>query len=357
MPEHPYKLFPSRQFWSRAVANNFDAGDTSTTTIPLITKNDKIASAGSCFAANLVPFLEKEGFNYIRTENTEPFFSQIPAENMSYAKFSAAYGNIYTTRQLNQLLLRCLGDFHPIEDRWITPQGVFDPFRPGLRYYATCEREFELLTEAHLKATLAAFMTCDVFIFTLGLTEAWRSKIDGAVYPACPGTIAGAFSPERHEFINFQVNEVAQDLFSFIHRLRTINSAVRIVLTVSPVPLVATASEQHVLVATVYSKSVLRVAAEMACTQIPDVFYFPAYEIASGPQAPDDFFAADKRTISETAVNTIMSAFLSQCDQKSVKEKTAQVDHSEPEQKPSANLSAFSQFLVDVECEEAALDC
>jgi len=160
-----------------------------------------------------------------------------------------------------QLLQRCLGQFHPSEDRWQSPNGVIDPFRPGLRYPAASNREFDLLTAQHIERTLTGLRQANVFVFTLGLTEAWISTIDGAVFPACPGTVAGSFDPQRHAFKNFSVAEVVADLETFISLLRSINPEVRIILTVSPVPLVATATGRHVLAATLYSKSVLRAAA------------------------------------------------------------------------------------------------
>src|SRR3546814_18373073 len=49
----------------------------------------------------------------------------------------------------------------------------------------------------------------------------------------------------------------------FLKRLKAINPRVKVVLTVSPVPLIATYEPAHVLCATTYSKSVLRVAATM----------------------------------------------------------------------------------------------
>ena len=146
--------------------------------------------------------------------------------------------------------------------RWPTATGVVDPFRPGLRYHARSEREFDLLTAAHLRAVRAVFEQATVFIFTLGLTEAWCSTADGAVYPACPGTVAGEFDPQRHRLINFRVDEVIADLGAVIELARTINPTLRWVLTVSPVPLVATATGRHVLTASTYSKAVLRVAAD-----------------------------------------------------------------------------------------------
>ena len=51
---------------------------------------------------------------------------------------------------------------------------------------------------------------------------------------------------------------------SFIDALREVNPGRKAVLTVSPIPLVWGARrDAHVLAATTYSKSVLRVAAEM----------------------------------------------------------------------------------------------
>ena len=54
--------------------------------------------AGSCFASNLIPFLERAGFTYLRTEQPPPFLRELP-ENLGYRNFTAAYGNIYTARQ------------------------------------------------------------------------------------------------------------------------------------------------------------------------------------------------------------------------------------------------------------------
>src|SRR5215470_4003311 len=112
---HPYKSFPSRQFWSRAVVETFDPSDIATVPRPLIRRGDRIVSAGSCFGANLVPYLENNGFCYLRTEHQHPAFGRVAPEAMSYATYSAAYGNVYTARQLYQLLLRALGRFSPQE--------------------------------------------------------------------------------------------------------------------------------------------------------------------------------------------------------------------------------------------------
>jgi hypothetical protein len=351
----PYSRKSNRAFWSRSVSSGFTAQDTLDNAIPLININDIVVSAGSCFAANLVPYLEQVGITYLRTELPHKAFADLP-ENFGYRGFSAAYGNIYTARQFRQLLDRSLGLFRPLEDRWNVGEHVLDPYRPGLRYPARSNVEFDLLTAQHLRATRSAFEQCTLFVFTLGLTEAWVSKQDGAVFPACPGTIAGTFDPERHAFHNFTVEEVREDLKAFVGRLRSINPNARVILTVSPVPLVATAGDEHVLVATTYSKSVLRVAAGEVAGSESNVYYFPAYEIVTGPQAPHDYFEVDRRNVSKAGVDAVMNALLSRCiDSAQLMPPSRNV--SDTQAAPSGDSTMeLSRLISEAECEEAMAD-
>jgi hypothetical protein len=337
---HPYKSAPDSAFWSRAVAANWNPHQL--VDAPLLRKDDRVASAGSCFASSLVPYLERAGLTYVRCEARHPLFSKFH-EPFGYDNFSAAYGNIYTARQMLQLIQRCAGTFQPHENRWITPNSIIDPFRPGLKYeIAESEQEFERLRAQHLNRVLDVISTATVFIFTLGLTEAWQSKDDGAVFPACPGTIAGTFDPDRHGFRNFTVSEIAADLREMIRAARLINPSLRFILTVSPVPLVATATSNHVLTATIYSKSVLRVAAGDVADTEPAVSYFPSYEIVTGPQAPHSFFEPDRRSVSRKAIDAVMDVFLSHCEVGAA---------ANP--KPTISIATLSAALSEAECEEA----
>jgi hypothetical protein len=357
---HPYQRIPVTGFWSRAVATNFDPSALVRTSVPLVRRHDRVASAGSCFAAHLIPFLEASGLTYLRTEFRHTAFQPIASEHLGYASFSAAYGHVYTVRQLLQLFRRSMGEFAPVEDRWVTPDGVIDPFRPGLRYHALTEREFDLLTRSHLRAVRSMFEQTNVFIFTLGLTEAWVSRVDGAVFPACPGTVAGVFDEARHAFVNFTVSEMTADLSEFVEALRRVNPSVRLILTVSPVALVATATNTHVLCANTYSKAALRVVAEEATHRHHRVTYFPAFEIVTGPQAPSTFLGADRRSVSDLAVQTVMSAFLAHCQrpganpvESTVRSAAERARDSDAHRTSGRSLSAV---LADAECEEAMQD-
>jgi hypothetical protein len=349
---HPYKTQPDHAFWSRSVSAHWHPAETVAPGKTLLGAGDRVVSLGSCFAANLVPYLRHHGFDYVMSEPRHPAFGKAPPDNYSYDKFSAAYGNIYTARQFRQLLDRAWGRFRPKEDRWQVDEEIIDPFRPGLLYRPRSDGEFDVLTQHHLACVKAAFEKATVVIFTLGLTEAWCSRADGAVYPACPGTVAGTFDPAKHVFHNFSVAEIADDLAAIDRALQDIRSGMRLILTVSPVPLVATATGRHVLVASTYSKSVLRVASEEIERQCPHVTYFPAYELVTGPQAPDDFFEADRRNVSRKGVDHVMAAFLARCETSApplAADEGQQTARSE-------DLSRLSQLVGTVECEELAAE-
>lgn len=357
MRKSPFVTFPAKAFWSKSVSSGWSARKLVSDSAPLLRGGDKIMSAGSCFAANIIPHLERAGFEYVRSEwltMLRGFSFRAAPENFNYDTYTAAYGNIYTARQLLQTLRRSRGLFKPKECVWEEEDKFTDPFRPGLRYFSRSMLEFEMLTRQHLNCIVDGFRRATVFIFTLGLTEAWVSRADGAVYPSCPGTIAGAFDDAKHKWINLSVDETRSDLNAFIREVRAINKNLRIIITVSPVPLVATASRRHVLEATTYSKSVLRVAAAQVAEQNADVIYFPAYEIITGPQAPADFFESDRRQVSQSGVLAVMDALMSasECNRSDFN-KGLRADSVSLE---NENFDRLASKIIERECEEAIVD-
>ena len=355
LKNNPYLTQASTAFWSRSVSRNFSADSlwSRDSQRSFFAKNDLIVSAGSCFASNLIPWIEKVGLEYVRTEELPFQFKKLP-ENLGYRNFSAAYGNIYTARHLLQLYQQALGLRVPVEDRWYVDGMVVDPFRPGMAYPAASDAEFDMLKASHLKSVRKAFNKASVFVFTLGLSEAWHSKVDGSVFPACPGTISGEFDEAIHEFKNFSVEEIVDDLTKFIELLRETNPQVRFIITVSPVPLVATATKSHVLLASTYSKAVLRVAAERVCSQLDDVSYFPAFEIITGPQAPFDYFESDRRNVSEIGVTAVMNSLFRELVTREI--DTSNISEPSPYASHGQLMSDISQQIAKAECDEVMLD-
>jgi hypothetical protein len=308
---------------------------------------DKIATAGSCFAQHVSRHLRQRGLSCFITEPGHPMLSPQLAESFGYDIYSARYGNIYTTRQLLQLWRRATGRFQPVEDAWVENGVWFDPFRPTIQPGGfPTQREYKVQRSQHFAAVRRMFEQADVFIFTMGLTECWASRDDGAVFPLCPGVAAGTFDPQQHLFVNLSVDEVVADMTHLLHEVREVNPKLRLILTVSPVPLAATAEEAHVAVATCYSKAVLRVAAGILA-RMPGVFYFPAYEIVTAPG--QDYFAADRRSVREAGVERVMTLFFEHLFR----------DAPPPALEAQRGEDAFlreSRRVVDILCEEALLD-
>jgi hypothetical protein len=192
------------------------------------------------------------------------------------------------------------------------PNGRYaDPFRPTIEPEGFSSlAELETARSEHLAAVRRMFETLNVLVFTLGLTEAWRARADGAVFPVAPGVAAGEMDMQRYEFVNFTDAEVTADLAFFIDRLLQINPKARVILTVSPVALSASYEDRHVLVSNTYSKAVLRVAAERISQQYPCCDYFPSYEIITGSFNRGRYYAEDLRTVTPEGVNHVMRLFL-----------------------------------------------
>lgn len=309
----PYTDLPDSAYWRRAVSSVAPQDVDPALGAKLsfqIESGDRVMTAGSCFAQHIARYLTAAGFNLLISEPPHPIASAKIAADFNYGVFTARYGNIYTTRQLLQLLHRAYGDFLPQEDIWKEGDRFVDPFRPRIQPggFATLE-EYQADRQRHFAAVRRAFEELDVLIFTLGLTESWCSSLDGAVFPVCPGVAGGVFDETRHRFHNFDAAEVTADLLAFIDGLRRVNPSAKVLLTVSPVPLVATAEPRHVIVSTVYSKSVLRVACEQVCARREMVQYFPSYEVIAGSFSRGAYFGPDAREVTEQGVSHVMRLF------------------------------------------------
>ncbi|MDZ4789813.1 MAG: GSCFA domain-containing protein [Hyphomicrobiales bacterium] len=303
----PYTSLPDHAFWRRAVESCEDNVDPIVAPKFKIGKSDKVATAGSCFAQHVSRYMQLYGANYFVAEEAHPLLTPELVTRFNYGVYSARYGNIYTQRQLLQLIQRAYGAFTPKDGVWRDKYRYVDPFRPFIqpRGFAS-KSEFVADRDQHFAAVRAMFETLDVFVFTLGLTECWRSTEDGAVYPVCPGCGAGEHDAARHEFINYNYTNAADDMRAFLAELRRVNAGAKVLLTVSPVPLIATNSRLHVLPATVYSKSVLRTVAGDIAAEHDFVDYFPSYEIVTGSHTRGAYFEPDLRSVTETGVRKVM---------------------------------------------------
>ena len=354
---NPYVGLPDYQFWKKEPAiTNPKAFDPVIKADFVIKKQEPVVTAGSCFAQHVARYLTSSGFNHLITENAHPLINEDTAKAFNYGMFAARYGNIYTARQLKQLLLRAYGQIQPIDTAWEgkDPNTVVDPFRPQIQPGGFSSQE-ELIADqtTHFLAIRKAIESMSVFVFTLGLTECWIDKRDGTVYPLAPGVAGGIYDPSKVEFHNFSLKETFDDLLFSLNLIRALNQNVKFILTVSPVPLNATREDKHVFVSTTYSKSILRVAAEEASRSLENCAYFPSYEIITSPYSRGAYFDTDCRNVTEEGVNHVMNLFLAHYGDQ---DSEAYIDsHKELQEQTREQISAM-QNVLDVLCDEEAID-
>jgi hypothetical protein len=137
--------------------------------------------------------------------------------------------------------------------------------------------------------------------------EAFCHRDSGTVFPIAPGVLGGSYDPAVHVFQNFSVSETVKAFRDFMAMAREENPGLRFLITVSPVPLAATASGDHVEVATVRSKSILRAACDEIVQADEGVDYFPSYEIITSPSTGGRFYHENLRDVTEEGVATVMA--------------------------------------------------
>jgi hypothetical protein len=263
-----------------------------------VTRATPIGSAGSCFAAEIRSVLIEEGFNYVTTEPN--------------ALTCAAWGPLYNVPSMRQLVEKAFGLTRTpqlvalkqhMKSDYTAGFDIVDPFRQNIRFGSL--EEYEDNYQRHLDAAREALLKCEVFILTLGMNEIWYLKSDGSILTRMLWDMSPALFDRRI----LTVQENVEELNRMLEVWRNHNPAIKLIVTVSPVPLHATfqGDHTHVIAATCHAKSTLRAAAEEFVRHKRDVFYFPAYETVM--YCTEKPFLADNRHVTPEAVAKVAKLF------------------------------------------------
>ena len=344
---NPYQSLESRAFWAPAVGQRemMDINDLWRPKFD-IAPNMRTATFGSCFAQHFAAALRDRGFSWMEAEAPPPRTPPQIARRYNYGVFSARTGNIYTTSLLLQWLQWAIGHSAPPDEVWEQDGRFFDPFRPAIEPNGFISKdELRASRQLTLGALRRIMRNAELFVFTLGLTESWRASNGTHEYPMCPGTVAGEFDPAQHHFVNQDYPFVQKHLQAALDLIESVNPSVRVLLTVSPVPLTATNSGNHVLVATTESKSILRAVAGATARARDNVDYFPSYEIINSAPFRGAFFESNQRSVGQAGVAHVMSQFFAGLG-----------DVKAPFPDMSDTTSPEAQSMEDAACEEALLE-
>jgi len=301
------KLNPNAVFWPnpihatepRDLFNELPFAET----YGIIDRTTALGSAGSCFAMEIAHRFQANGYNYV----IEQHQTAEPQVNTNYADASAAWGIIFNIPALRQLVEKSFGKRKLPKLLWKMERNgklhYRDPFREDIEF-ASIE-EFEVEYDEHLAACRRVFLNCQAFVMTLGLNEIWTLKSDGSIFSRCPWSFSAALVEKK----TLTVQENVAELQTMLDLWRSYNPGLKLILTVSPIPLHGTfrGDKQHVIAANCHAKSVLRVAAEEFVSRNKDVFYFPSYETVM--YCTKNPWQADQRHVSKDTVDGVMRLF------------------------------------------------
>lgn len=307
----PYQNLEDRAFWRACVGRDDNDALAQLWSPKLeLCRTTPLMTAGSCFAQHLHRALVRGGWTVLQGEDMSTRLPNRLRHRYGYNLFSARYGNIYTARQFRQLVEQALSDAPPPALIWEKDGRYFDALRPAVEPEGLgTPDEVRHSRAEHMRAVRTVLEQAACIVLTLGLTECWIDRDTGLALPTAPGTIAGSYDPDRVDLHNLTQAEVIEDLRAARDLLRAHGLQARFLLTVSPVPLVATASGGHVGPATAYSKSVLRAASGELCMTDADFDYFPAYEIIASPIAGGPYFDQYARLPTDEGVQLVLRAF------------------------------------------------
>lgn len=160
------------------------------------------------------------------------------------------------------------------------PDGLFSDYHYSPRFVLPTVEEC-IARRQFIRKRINALIDVDFVIITLGLIEAWLDCQSGLYLNTPPSRELAEQYPSRFRFRVLSETDVVESVTRIFELLYQKNQRMRIVLTVSPIPLGATFTGYDIAVANANSKATLLCAANRVLRSFPEVFYFPSYEIVT----------------------------------------------------------------------------
>jgi hypothetical protein len=269
-------------------------------------RGDKFFAIGSCFARALEGSLVKHN---IVAESAARDFAVF--EPLATKGTALGITNKYNTFAiLNELRWALdpdakfpLDSIVPVGDgTWLDPH-----VNPTLKL-GTLEETLD--RRRILQSVTKRIRDCRAVIVTLGLIELWRDNKTDVFLTMTPLSQVWMAEPQRYEFHISSYEQNWANLESIYEIMSQCGHPdLRIVVTVSPVPLLNTFSTMDVVVANTYSKSLLRTVAQDWAIAHDNVDYFPSYEIVLNSER-SQVWASDRRHVTVPGRDHIMNLFL-----------------------------------------------
>ncbi|RZK16169.1 MAG: hypothetical protein EOO56_20545 [Hymenobacter sp.] len=209
------------------------------------------------------------------------------------------FGTVFQPLALAQLLRAAAGEAQDWQQHVVEARGRWQSYD----FHSTIGAESPVELLQAIRETVRRVgdfvRTADAVVLTLGTAWAYRLRETGELVSNLHKLPAGLFEKEL-----LTADEIINGLAEVHALLRRLNPNVSIVLTVSPVRHI-----KDTLPLNAVSKSVLRVACHYLSELLPNVSYFPAYELLTDDLRDYRYYAADMLHPSEVAEDYIWERF------------------------------------------------
>jgi hypothetical protein len=260
----------------------------------IFTENDRFFTIGSCFAEEIRKSLTGQGFDCL------PRYRDIcfdPSHSIVDTLPKREHMNFYSSFSIRQELERALGlwtpdksDYWSVSNRKIVDGKLCisedrkdivyqDPYRRLV--FSDSTEIYHALNSKISEVFLNGLKEATVFIATFGMTEVFVKKDNGRICNQIP-VYGGGGGFKETEFKKSSFIENLANIESIVELARYINKSLKIVFSVSPVPMNRSFAGNDVFVGNYASKCTLRAVIEEVCDRHKDVLYFPSFEVVWG---------------------------------------------------------------------------
>ncbi|UYZ63306.1 GSCFA domain-containing protein [Hymenobacter weizhouensis] len=215
------------------------------------------------------------------------------------ATLANPFGTVFNPISACKLLRAAAGEDMDWQQHLVEARGRWQSYDLHAEIGADSPVELLQRIQSLTRETGVFLATADVVVLTLGTAYAYRLRETQEIISNCHKVPAEKFDKEL-----LTADEIIAAVAETHAYLRRINPRLRFVLTVSPVRHL-----KETLVLNSASKSMLRVACHYLSELLPDVSYFPAYELLLDDLRDYRFYAADMLHPSAVAEDYIWERF------------------------------------------------
>jgi hypothetical protein len=274
-------------------------------------KNSRIMTIGSCFANEIrKSFIKSSSFKMLPEVDQSikdcfcDYFKNSYTINdqwdiMPHFQYYNTFSILLEFEKAFNIWHQEDSDYYKCKGYGEEKEVFVDPYRRYIE--AKSVDDFIIIKNSMDKSYKNAIFNSDIIIITLGMTELFKRKDNNRA--VCQ------FEPRLKEYIYFE-NSDFQNNYNNLNKICELifNNfpEKKLVVTVSPIPLLQTFRNCDIFIANTQSKSTLRAVIGELESKWNNLFYFPSYEISMNY---NDGFEEDKRHIKPQLADFIINSF------------------------------------------------